>query len=91
MKPATTERPFDQKAGSAASRPTGGEELAMAQRAAGAQQLQIFLGKPLMGILVDRVERVHQTIPEGVGIDIERGVDEMRDIGPVIAIGVVET
>ena len=37
-------------------------------------------------VLVDGVERIHQAIAEGIGVDIERRMDEMRDVGPVLAI-----
>ena len=33
-------------------------------------------------LLVDAVERVHQAIAEGVGVDVERRMDEVRDVGP---------
>src|SRR5215470_7860750 len=44
-----------------------------------------------MGVLVDRVERVHQTVPECVSINVERRMNEMRNISPVIPVRVVET
>src|SRR5437763_13556036 len=44
-----------------------------------------------MRILVGGVERIHQAVAEGIGIDVERRMDEMRDVGPVVAVGVIET
>src|SRR6516165_7902907 len=66
------------------------EQLAMPHRAARAQHSEIALREPLVRVLVDRVERVHQTIAESIGVDIERRVDEMRDVGPVMAVEAVE-
>src|SRR5271155_2619732 len=65
------------------------EQLAMPHGAARPQHFEIALGEALMRVLVDRVERVHQTIPESIGVDIEGGVNEMRDVGPVIAVDTV--
>ena len=50
--------------------------------AAGREHGEIFLHKTLVGVLVDAVERIHEAIAEGIGVDIEGRVDEMRDIGP---------
>src|SRR5260370_25731946 len=68
-----------------------GEQLAMPHRAARPQHFEIALGEPLMRVLVDRVERVHQAIAESISVDIERRMDEMRDVGPVMAVEPVET
>src|SRR5260370_6293540 len=67
------------------------EQLAMPHRAARAQHFEIALRDPLMGVRVDRVERVHQAIAESISVDIERRMDEMRDVGPVMAVDAVET
>lgn len=45
--------------------------------AAGLQKLEILLLEALLGIAVDRIERVYQAIAEGVGVDIEGRVDEV--------------
>src|SRR5438105_13826859 len=66
------------------------EQLAVPHRAARPQHFEIARGEALMRVLVDRVERVHQTIAERIGVDVERCVDEMRDVGPVMAIDAVE-
>src|SRR5438105_2258855 len=50
--------------------------------AAGGEHLEIALGKAVAGALVDRVEGVHQAIAERVGVDVERRMDEMRDVAP---------
>src|SRR6202043_1772709 len=60
----------------------GGEKLGMRLGAAGREHRQITLGKALGGALVDCVEGIHQAIAEGISVDVERRVDEMRDIGP---------
>src|SRR5215472_6544337 len=62
----------------------------MTQGAARSQHSQIAVSEALMRVLVDRVERVHQTITKGVGVNIERGMDEMWNIGPIMAIDAVE-
>src|SRR5687767_15998514 len=46
------------------------------------QHGQIFLGEPLLGLAVARIERIHQAVAESIGIDVERRMDEMRDISP---------
>src|SRR5947208_10920769 len=68
----------------------GGEEFLVAQGAASAQQGEVALGEALVRVFVGGVERVHQAIAEGVGVDVERRMDEMRDVGPVIAIVAIE-
>ena len=90
MKPSITARPFFQNAGSDASSPNGASSSLCRLRAAGAQHVEIFLRETLMRALKDRVERVHQAIAERIGIDIERRVDEVRDVGPEHAVFVLE-
>src|SRR6476661_3749795 len=58
------------------------EQFGMMLGAARREHGEIALGEALGGVLVDRVERVHQAIAEGVGIDVEGRMDEVRDIGP---------
>jgi len=36
------------------------------------------------------IEGIHQAVAEGIGIDIKRRVQEMRDIGPEIPVIVIE-
>src|ERR1700736_5887980 len=52
--------------------PARRQQLAVAQGAAGAQQLQVALGKTAMRVLIGRVKRVHQAIAKGIGVDVER-------------------
>ena len=66
------------------------QQLLVAKRAAGLEQLQIALLEALRVGLVDRVQRVHQAVAEGIGVDVERHVDEVRDVAPEHAVGVVE-
>src|SRR5712671_2418789 len=68
----------------------GRQQLAVAQRAAGLEHREIALGEAGAGALVDGVERVQQAIAEGVGIDVERRMDEVRDVGPEDLVVVVE-
>jgi hypothetical protein len=50
--------------------------------AAGLQHVEIALGEALGALLVAGEERVHQAVAEGIGVDVEGRVDEVRDIGP---------
>ena len=54
----------------------------MVFRAACLQHIKVFLFKIRQPALVGGIKRVHQTIAKGIGIDIERRMHEMRDIGP---------
>ena len=83
MKPAITPRPLAQKAGIGGIEAEGGQQLLVPLGAAGAQHVEILLGEALLRALVDGIERVHQAVAEGIGIDVERRVDEVRDVGPV--------
>src|SRR5262249_142083 len=60
----------------------GRQQLGMVFGAAGREHLEVALGEAFGRPLVDRIERVHQAITEGIGVDVERGVHEVRDIGP---------
>ena len=44
----------------------------------------------LLGILVTRIKSVHQAIAEGIGVDVEGRVDEMRDVAPEGAVILIE-
>jgi hypothetical protein len=50
--------------------------------AAGAQHLEVLVAEARVAFLVDGVERVHEAVAEGVGVDVEGRVDEVRDVGP---------
>src|ERR1700720_4181560 len=50
--------------------------------AAGGKHVEIARGKAFGRPLVDSIKRVHQAIAEGIGVDVERGVHEVRDISP---------
>src|SRR5829696_2630585 len=56
----------------------GREQLGVMLGAAGGEHLQIALGKAFGGVLVDRIERVHQAIAERIGVDIKRRMHEVR-------------
>ncbi len=86
MKPDTTPRPFDQKAGSAALSPNGASNSLCRLVPPAFSMSRYFSAKPALALLIDRIERVHQAIAEGIGIDVERHMDEMRDIGPLDAV-----
>src|SRR6185312_6946724 len=60
----------------------GCEQLDVRLAAAGGEEREIALDKTLARPLVKAVERVHQAVAESVGIDVERRVDEVRDVGP---------
>src|SRR5215468_3955518 len=50
---------------------------------AGREHAEITLGKTIGGLFIDRIERVHEAIAERVSVDVERRMDEMRDVHPV--------
>ncbi len=58
----------------------------MAQGAASTQHIEIALGKAFAGPFIDRIERIHQAIAEGIGVNVKGRVDEMGDIGPEVAV-----
>src|SRR6201986_4496810 len=66
------------------------QELVMGLGAARGQHLQIAVGEGRVALLIDRIERVHQTIAERIGVDIKRRMDEMRDVSPEMAISRIE-
>src|SRR5690606_31338693 len=41
------------------------------------------LREAFLRILVDRIERVHEAVAEGIGVDIERRMDEVRNVAPI--------
>ena len=47
------------------------------------QHGEVALGETVPRALEHAVERVHEAVAEGVGVDVERRVDEVRDVGPV--------
>src|SRR6266540_4754001 len=50
--------------------------------AAGREHFQIALGEAFRRLLVNPVQRVHQAIAEGIGVNVERRVHKVRNIGP---------
>jgi len=60
----------------------GGEQFGIVLGAAGREHREIAFGKAFIGALVDRVQRIHQAVAERIGVDVERRVHEMRDVGP---------
>src|SRR5690606_25789562 len=56
------------------------QKFLVALGTAGLKHFQILLLEALMAVAEDVVERVHQAVAEGIGIDVERRVDEVRDI-----------
>src|ERR1700689_3055939 len=51
------------------------EQLGMVLGAAGCEHRKVSLGKTFGGVLVDRVERIHQAVAERIGIDVKRRMD----------------
>src|SRR5215510_7864377 len=58
--------------------------------AASGEHVEIAVGEALVGLLVDRIERIHQAIAEGIGIDVERRMDEVRNVDPEILVSGLE-
>src|SRR5215471_6824266 len=67
-----------------------GEQLLVVLGAACGEHVEIAIGEALVGMLVDRIERVHQAIAKRIGVDVERRVDEVRDVDPEILISGLE-
>src|SRR6185312_12439506 len=66
------------------------EEFGMVLGPPGLQQLEIALGKPVAGLLILGIKRVHKAVAESIRIDVERRMDEVRDVGPEDPVSVVE-
>src|SRR6056297_2045384 len=60
----------------------GGQKLLVVLGVARLEHLEIPVLEALGRGLVGGIERVHEAVAEGVGVDVEGRVDEMRDIGP---------
>src|SRR3990172_1678993 len=77
--------PFLPEGGVAEVHAQAGEEGLGGVRAAGLQEGEVAgdEGRPLLP--VHPVERQDQELPEHVGVAVETGVDEVRDIGPAPA------
>src|ERR1700722_961320 len=58
------------------------EQFRIVLCAASRKHTEVTIGETFGGVLVDRVERVHQAIAEGVRVNVERRVDEMRNVSP---------
>src|SRR5579862_8053118 len=58
------------------------QQFGMVLGAAGREHGEITLGETGGRLLVNGVERIHQAIAERIGIDVERRMDEMRNVGP---------
>ena len=66
-----------------ASRPKGASssEWCLVPPAASMREIALRRSRRC-GLLVDAVERVHQAVAEGIGVDVEGRVDEVGDVGP---------
>src|SRR3954453_5337422 len=62
--------------------PEGREQFGMMLGAAGREHFEITLRESRGSTLVNRIKRIHQAVTERIGINVERRVHEMRDIGP---------
>src|SRR5262245_44705187 len=59
------------------------QKLLVPLHAAGAQHVEVLGLEVGLPRLVCGIERVHQAIAEGVGIDVEWRMDEVADVRPV--------
>ena len=50
--------------------------------ASGREHFEIALGEAFRRLFVDGVKRVHQAVAEGIGVNVERGMHKVRNIGP---------
>src|SRR5712664_886328 len=62
------------------------EQFGIMLGATGSQHRQIAFGKADLRVFVDRVERVHQAIAERIGVDVERRMDEVRNVHPEVLV-----
>jgi len=58
--------------------------------ATGFEHIEVFVFEIGITFFVDRVERVHEAIAEGIGVDVERRMDEVWDVGPECFIAFLE-
>src|SRR5271154_6391390 len=61
----------------------GRKKFGIGFRPAGREHREIALGEAFRRALIEAIERIYQTIAERIGVDVERRMDEMADIGPV--------
>src|SRR5580704_1707746 len=66
------------------------QKLLVALHAARLQHVEILRLEILLAGLIRGIERVHQAVAEGVGVDVERRMDEVADIRPVVPVLLVE-
>src|SRR3954447_6474412 len=66
------------------------QKLAVPQGPAGGQHLQVTLGESVGRILIDRVQRIDQTVAESICVDVEGRMDEVGDISPVVPVSLIE-
>src|ERR687892_40902 len=88
--PGQDRQPLGPEFGVRGIEPERRQQLLVPERAAGGEQLEIAAFETLRLCLIDRVQRVHQAVPESVGVDVERHVHEVRDVAPVDLVGVLE-
>src|SRR5690606_38273702 len=65
-------------------------ELVRPVRAAGAEEAEVGVGEAVLPVAVARVEGEHEQLAEGVGVDVARRVDEVRDVAPPHAVVIAE-
>ena len=83
ISPSSRRRPLAQKPGSEASSPNGASSSLCRRVPPASQQLEIARLEAVGRFLVDRVERADEAVTESIGIDVERHMDEVWNIGPV--------
>ena len=66
------------------------EKLAVGLAAARLKQREILLREGVLARLVAREQRVHQAIAERIGVDVERRVNEVRNVRPEHPVAVAE-
>src|SRR3981081_3785057 len=54
--------------------------------AAGGGHCEVAVGKALGSVFIDGIERIYQAVAERISIDVERRMDEVRDVHPEILI-----
>ena len=77
-----TPRPPCQNVGIAGIETEWRQKLGVMLGAARGEHREIAFGKAIRRVFVHSVERIHQAIAERISVDVERRMDEVRDVGP---------
>ncbi len=66
------------------------QQLLVMLGAARAEHVEIAALEAFRRALIGGIERIHEAIAERIRVDVERRMDEVRDIGPIVLVAVIE-